>query len=105
MADSAAATFLDYRQADHESGRRGSLYVQALVAWMEHEQLQGNVAALAALREMKVEEARFALAKSEALGEVLKRMFEADAPEEPPQDDDFEDPALPPSERKRGDRP
>jgi hypothetical protein len=91
--------FLDFKEADHRAGR-ALPYVAALIEWIEREQTQGTIAVLQAVRDDKHQEARYLLAKVDAFGDIVNRCFEKDPPPEPDNsDDEFIDPATPPSAR------
>lgn len=95
-----APRFLLYKAAEHEQARTSSPYVRDLLAFLEHEGLRGEQAAVVLVRQREFDKAAVAAAKAEALQELLDIMHRPDLKEAEPEPE-FEDPNLPPGARRK----
>lgn len=92
--------FLLLKEEEHAAARR-SEYVAALVEYVEFEQTEAIKAVLHHVRDRKFDEATFKLAKADALGNLIDQFWKTDPAAVAEDDEEFVDPAMPPSVRRR----
>lgn len=92
--------FLEYASAEHATAREGE-YVRALIEWIEWEQNEAIKAVMHLVRSEKYTEARYQVAKSDAMGEVVAQVFKQDPPPEEKPAEDEDHPNMPLSARSK----